>query len=239
MPRRDITDRTTLDDAYFYVAYVADALSLAAEDGDKEVGALHSPVEKLLPLNDALSAERRARRRAIGRSNALVRRRDFQLDGATTDLHNDTLGFVKQDRTRFPFEFLFSDALSRIVRMALGSQLPVARALLNRLGTPEVPAELKKAHEKPLGAAIEKGQHAIEGREEAFAAAGRTTARVDSWREDANLVLRGVEGALQQIAAKRRLKADWVDSFFPAPERREAADAPAPAAPDGDASHGG
>ena len=40
MGRRDLNEKTGWDDGYGYVAYVADALGLVGEDGDKEVGAL-------------------------------------------------------------------------------------------------------------------------------------------------------------------------------------------------------
>jgi len=103
--------------------------------------------------------------------------------------------------------------------MALQSQLPVMRTLALRLAEPEVPQALKKDHTKPLARAIEGGGAAIEAREAAFADAGRTSARIASFREDANHVLLGIEGSLKQIASKRKLKSDWVDLFFPPNDR--------------------
>jgi hypothetical protein len=234
MGRRDLTDRTSWDDGYGIVAYTADALVLGGEDGDKAVGALAKPVEKLLAQWDTLDAERRAKRRAVGRAHALVRRRDVQADAVVTALHNDVLGYVKQDRSAALFVRLFPDPLSSVVRMALESQLPVMRALALALDDPETPAELKKAHAKPLADAIAKGQAAIQAREEAFSAAGRTSARIASWREDANHVLLGVEGALQQIASERRLGAEWVDAAFPTVERAKKKTKGAPDAPAND-----
>jgi hypothetical protein len=89
------------------VAYSCDALSLAGEDGDKPFGALAKPVEKLIVQWDMLDIERRAKKRAIGRANALVRRRDVQADAVITAIHNDVLGHVKQDREAALFTRLF------------------------------------------------------------------------------------------------------------------------------------
>ena len=95
----------------------------------------------------------------------------------------------------------------------------------HKLVEPETPADLKKKHEKSLAQVTDKGQAAIEGREEAFAVNGRTSARVAAWREDANHALLGVEGVRKTVASARRLKPDWVDSFFqPAASSRAAAD---------------
>jgi hypothetical protein len=105
--------------------------------------------------------------------------------------------------------------LSSAVRLTLESQLPVMRALALALNDDETPAALEKAHTKLLAEAIERGEAAIRGREEAFSAAGRTSARIVSWREDASHVLRSVEGALKQIASGRRLGNDWVEACFP------------------------
>jgi len=213
--RSEMKDNTAWDDMYSRVAYTADALGIAGEDGDKPVGALEKPVDKLLTQWDALDVERRAKRRAVGRAHALVRRRDVQADEVVKAIHDDALAHVKLDRDAPLFRRLFPDPVSSVVRMALESQLPVMRTLAHKLGEDETPAALKKAHAKALADAIERGDAAIKGREETFAQAGRTSARVASWREDANHVLRGVEGALQQIASERRLGSDWVDAFFP------------------------
>lgn len=215
MARTEMNDNTAWDDMHSRVAYSADALSIAGEDGDKPVGALEKPVDKLLTQWESLDVERRAKRRAVGRAHALVRRRDVQADEVVKAIHDDVLGQVKLDREAPLFRRLFPDPVSSVVRMALESQLPAMRTLAHKLGEDETPAALKKTHAKALADAIERGDAAIKGREEMFAQAGRTSARVASWREDANHVLRGVEGALQQLASERRLGSDWVDAFFP------------------------
>jgi hypothetical protein len=215
MGRREMTERTSWDDGYGTVAYLADALALVGEDNDKAVGSLVPQVESLLSRWEVLDTERRARRRAIGKAHALVRRRDLAADTTVTDLHHDTMAQVKQDRAAPLFTRLFPDSLSVVVRMALESELPVLRVLALKLAEDETPTALKKAHEKPLAEAIEKGAAALRNREEAFAAAGRVSARIASWREDVNAALLGIEGALQQIASARKLGPAWVDTFFP------------------------
>ena len=215
MGQRPLNERTSWDDGHDKVAYIADAVALAGGDGDKSTGALAPQVEKLLARWEVLDVERRAKRRAVGKAHALVRRRDLDADTTVTDLHNDTMAQVKQDRAAPLFMRLFPDSLSVVVRMALESELPVLRVLAHKLAEEETPGALKKAHTKPLAEAIEKGDAAIRGREEAFAAAGRVTAKIASWREDVNAVLLGVEGALKQIAAERKLGQAWVDTFFP------------------------
>lgn len=219
MGRRELTEKTSWDDCYGAVAYTADALALAGEDGDKAAGALAPTVEKLLTRWEALDSERRAKRRGVGRAHALVRRRDIQADGAVTDLQNDTLGHVKQDREDGVFLWLFPDPPYTVVRLALESELPALRTLADKLDKPETPAVLRKAHKKAIIDVYERGQAAIHGREKAFTAQGSTSARIASWRDDANAVLLGIEGALKSIASERRLGTDWVDSFFPTVER--------------------
>lgn len=219
MARTELTEKTSWDDSQTRVAYTADALDIAGEDGDKQVGALLKPVEKLLSDWEALDILRRTKRRAVGRAHALVRRRDVQADDLLTTIHHDALGHVKQNRDDPLFRRLFPDPVSSVVRRALEAQLPAMRTLAHKLAEEETPAVLKKAHAKALTESIERGDEAIKGREEAFAQAGRVSARVASWREDANHTLRGVEGALQLIASERRLGSDWVDSYFPSVDR--------------------
>jgi hypothetical protein len=228
MARNDLTERVSWDDSHSTVAYTADALSLAGEDGDSAAAALAAPVEKHLDRWEKLDGERRAGKRRIGRAHALVRRRDLQADEVATSIHHDVLGHVKQDREAPLFARLFPDPLSGVVKLALESQLPVMRALARELAEGDTPASLKKKHTKPLADAIERGAAALATREEAFAASGRTTARIASWREDVNHTLRGVEGALLQLAAERRLDRAWVDSFFPSTPGRKKKARPAP-----------
>ncbi len=226
MGRRTLADRSW-DDVQGYVAAVADALALAADDGDKAVGALQRKVEPLLTKWGTLDGERRARQRAIGRAHALVRRRDLDADGATEQVHIDVLAEVRQDRKAPLYARLFPDGLMAAVKPALEGQLPTLRDLARELKADETPAELRKKHLATIGAVIERGEAAVRAREDAFAEAGRVTARTVSLREDADRVLLGVEGALKALASERRLDARWVDTFFPAPEATQRKKKPA------------
>jgi len=221
MGRKKLTENTSWDDGYGIVAYTADALMLTSEDGDAAISALAIQVEEVLSQWELLDAERRAKRRAMGRSNALERRRDVQADAAATDLHNDVLAQVKQNRKAPLFVRIFVHTLSTIIRMALESELPVLRTMALKLAEPETPEAIRSAHQAAMTHVIERGEASLRGREAAVAAAGLTSARVTAWREESNTVLLGVEGALKQIASQRKMEnsTKWVDSFFPAADR--------------------
>jgi hypothetical protein len=218
MRRRQLNDSTSWEDAYNAVAYVADALAIVAEEGDEEVGALAVKVAQLLTTWEALDDERRRERRRIARANAQVRRRDVQADVLVTRLHDDALEHVGKEQKNPLFLGLFPDPLPTVVRMSLGSELPVLRVLLGKLREPGAPKPLRERHEATLARVIEQGTAAISTREEAFAAAGRTAARMATWRDDAGHVLAGVEEALQRLAATHDHGGDWVDAFFVAVE---------------------
>jgi hypothetical protein len=226
-----LSENTSWEDAYTAVAYIADALALVGAEGDEEVGALAVKVEQLLGAWETLDAERRRERRRVGQANAQVRRRDVQADAEVTQLHNDLLEQVAQDRKSPLFVGFFPDPLPTVVRMSLGSELPVLRVLLGKLRDPGTSAALRERHEGALGRIVEQGTAAIQAREEAFAAAGRTAARMATWRDDAGNVLAGVEEALHQLAATRGDGGDWVDAFFVAVESpRKAEDKAGPPA---------
>ena len=135
----------------------------------------------------------------------------------TRALHTDVMIEVGLDREGVLFQRFVPETVSTIVRRALEGQLPAMKNFVRVLREPETPTALRKKHEKVVAGAIEKGTAALTQREDAFADLGRTSARVASWKEDANTTLMSIEGALQQIAARRKLDVDWVDSFFPAP----------------------
>ncbi len=230
MGRRTLAARSW-DDVFSYVAAVADALGLAADDGDKEVAALARKVDALVVRWEALDTERRARARAIGRCNALVRRRDDGADRATTELHHDALAAARQDRAHPVYQHLFPDGLVAETKPSLESQLPLLRALVRRVAADETPAAIRKAHHDVLKKALSLGEAAVTAREDAYAEAGRTTARTVALREDADRVLLGVEGALATLASDRKLDASWVDTFFPASEAAPKKKKPAPPTP--------
>ncbi|MSP61745.1 MAG: hypothetical protein EXR72_15705 [Myxococcales bacterium] len=218
MGRREITLRTAIEDVFNQVSYVASALTLAGQDGDTDAAALASGVETILQRGELLHVEKRLRHREILHANALVRRRALQADERITAIRNGALAEVNFDRGHPVFVRLFPEALTPFLRVGLASKLPELRRLDGTLSEPETPETLREAHRPPLAETIERGDGALKAREEAQLAAGRTGARIGAWRDDANAVLLGIEGALKTLAAARRSGRDWVDSFFPAGE---------------------
>lgn len=233
MPRRTLSASLAWNDIYNYIAYVEIALSLAADDGDKEVAALLPPARKLLARWEVLDAERRGRQSEIIRANALVGLRDVELDGVTTRLHNEVLSAASLNRKAPLFTRLFPRPLSQVVNMALEAQLGVGRTLLHQLGQAETPMPLRKAHEKLLKDSIAAGEAAIKNREAARAAGQAMATQIAALREEANNALLTIEGQLKALAGKRGLGTGYVNAFFPAPRpvtRRRAAPTPAPTA---------
>ncbi len=224
MPRRKFMSGTSLDDAWDSVVFTREAIAVEVDEADKPLAtALASLVKELDPLiarGEALMTERRGRRREVSRAHARVRRRDVRADQVTLDLHHDVLGASRKGREAPLFQRFFGEAASLIVKRALESQLPFLRSFARVLDEPETPADLRKKHEKPIEAALAKGEEALRLREDAFADQGRTRARVVSWKDDANRALLGVEGALQRIAAQHGFDEEWVDGFFPVPTSR-------------------
>jgi len=235
MPRRTLSASLSWDDIYNYIAYVEIALSLAADDGDKEIAALVPPAGKLLARWEALDADRRGHKSEIIRANALVGLRNVELDAVTTHLHNAVLSEAGLDRKAPLFTRLFPRSLSQVVNMALEAQLAVSRNLLHQLAHTETPAPIRKAHEKPLKDSIAAGEAAIKNREAARAATQAMATQVAALREEANNVLLTTEGHLKTIAGKRSLGTRYVNAFFPAPtpstkRRAELMPAPTPTA---------
>ena len=147
MPRRTLDSKTSWDDIYNYLSHVEIALSLAVDDGDKDLVPLVAPVKKLLDKWAKLDGDRRDRQRAVIRAHALVGLRDLGLDDVTTQLHHDVLGVAKQSRKAPLFQQLFPKALSAVVSLSLEAQLGVSRTLLHKLTLAETPAALRKAHD--------------------------------------------------------------------------------------------
>lgn len=235
MPRRTISASTSWDDIYNYIAYVEIALSLAADNGDKELAALVPPMRKLLARWETLDGERRSQKSALIRANALVGLRDAELDEVTTRLHNEVLIAAGLNRKAPLFTRLFPKPLSQVVNMALEAQLGVGRTLLHQLAQTDTPAPLRKAHEKPLKDSLAAGEAAIKNREAARATSQAMATQITSLREEANNALLTIEGNLKTLAGKRALGPGYVNAFFPSyrpitKQRAEPTPAPAPAA---------
>lgn len=232
MARRQLTENVSWDDSYFHVAYTVDALDLAVEEGDKDLASVAKAVRPLLDRYDALDLDRRKRERAVNQSHVRVKRRDIEADGLTTDIHNTALAEAKLDREDAVYQRLFPDVLSVVVRMALESQLPVLRSLHDALGHSSVSKPVKALTPK-LAAVIKSADAALDARRKAFSSRSDLSLAIQSWRDDVNNALLGVEGELTRLAAKRKLDEAWVDSFFPAPVPRKKARSKPDPAPNG------
>jgi hypothetical protein len=234
MGRRTLTANTAWDDVYEAILYSAVALKLAQEDGDKEVGALHGGMDKLLGKWKALDGERQERRRDVVLGHALVKRRDAGLEAVMMKLHNSTLAEVEQDRKDPLFKRLFPKSLSTVNKQALESQLAAARELQKKLAEAETPAALRKEYEKAMKEAIAAGAAALERRETALVAYGQAAARCAALRDEVNQATLQLEGALKQVMAKRKLGTGFLDSFFPtvkSPTKKTVAPQPVAPAP--------
>jgi hypothetical protein len=221
MGRREISETLGWDDVYDRIGYTHDALWIAGQDGDKDVGALVTPVVGQLQSWEKLDGERRAARRESGRASALLRRRQHEAGKRVIEVHNDTLAEVKQKRQHPLFQRLFSSPVSRTVKLRADMLVPALRDLKLKLAEEETPPALRKAHAKLIDESITRTEGAVRLREEAAAGQGRTSARTLAWRKEANSVLLGVEGLLKHIASKRGLDNDWVDTFFPTVEAKK------------------
>jgi hypothetical protein len=232
MPRRLLTENVNWDDSYFQLAYTVDALDLAVEEGDKDLSALAKAARPLLDRYDALDVERRKRERAVNKSHVRVKRRDLESDALVTEIHKTALIEAKLDREEPSFKRLFPSAVSRVVKMALESELTVLRALREAMDHSATPKGVKALGAK-LTASIKAGDQSLETRRKAFSERADASLSIQSWREDVNSTLLGIEGELTALAARRKLSESWVDSFFPpaaAVKKRKAVDpAPAPA----------
>lgn len=231
MGRRVLSEKCSWDDMCDYASYVEISLSLAGEEGDKEVAALAPPVKKLRDAWLALDTERRGWQWATLRANALVAMRDLKLGAVTKSLHDDALSASGLNRSAPLFKGLFPKPLSQLVPQSLGAQLGPSRVLLLKLGAADMPAALRKAHEKPLKECIAAGEAAIQGRDQARVTAQGGAVRVAVLREEINSALLVVEGGLQTIAGRRGLGKDFVAAFFPTKTAKKPADPARKSAP--------
>lgn len=215
MARRQLTENVSWDDSYFLVAYTVDALALAVEEGDKDLAPIAKAVRPLLDRYDALDLDRRKHERAVNQSHVRVKRRDLEADALATEIHNTALAEAKLDREDAVYQRLFPNVLSVVVRMALESELTVLRSLHDAMGHSSV-AKPVKALAPKLASLIKSAEQSLATRRKAFSDRSDLSLSIQSWRDDVNNALLGVEGELTRIAAKRRLGEEWVQSFFPA-----------------------
>lgn len=215
MAQKTLDASISFDDIYARLGFTSVALELAGGDGDKDAAALGAPLAKLLTRWQELDRDRQAQARALIRANALCKRRNVQLDDALTAIHHATLAAANQDRRAPLFAHLFPKPLSTLIRPALEGQVKIAEAFVERLAQSPDHAALAKAHGKALRDSIAAGSAALSERVSTQAAAAALTQRIDALWTDANAALLSIDGALKQLAAKRRLSREWNDSFFP------------------------
>ena len=233
MAAKTLRAEISFNDIRTRLLFTSVALELAGQDGDKEVAALGPPVGKLLTRWEDLLSDRLQQERQQVRASALCKRRNVQLDGVLTTIHNATLAAADQDRKATLFTHLFPKPLSTLTKPALEGQLKVAEAFAERLAKSDAHAALRKTYEKPLRDSMALGEAALKERVAATAAAAELTRRVDVLWEDANATLQSIDGALKQLATKRHEGKEWVDSFFPdAPARPTKKRPAAPATPE-------
>ena len=215
MSLKTLDANISFDDIRARLQFTAVALELAGEDGDKEVAALGAPVGKLLTRWQDLGSQRQQQERLMTRAHALCKRRNMQLDGLLTSLHNATLAAADQDRKAPLFTHLFPKPLSTLLKPTLEGKLKVADAVVERLAKSAAHAALAKAHEQALRDCMAQGEAALEERRTTTATAAELSRRIDVLWADANAALQAVDGALKLLATKRRLGKEWVDSAFP------------------------
>lgn len=215
MARREITDKVPWDEAYRQVAYTVDALALAGQDGDEEVGALGTGLEVVLAGWEEIEQQRHGRLRELGRALALVKRRELQADAAVTALHNDALAHVKLNRKAPLFSQLFPDAQSVFERRPLEGLLLELRRMETVLTESETPAPLRGAHLHRVRRAITRGEEALREREEARGRESELVHRIIIWRDETNAALRDTQEKLAAIAFDRRFGKEWVETYFP------------------------
>lgn len=178
--------------------------------------ALTKPIDRLLDRWTALDALQRDAADAVTDAHALVAWLDVRLDGATRRLVGQLLADAGNNRDHRIFTAFFPEAPSETIRLALESQLDASGhfpAAAEEVGASKaVLAVLKEI------AAIEvEGRAALKKREDAVLAAASVSLKVDTWRDDANGVRRGVETALDDHANKSGLNREYASRFFATP----------------------
>lgn len=118
MGRTTLTQKTSWSSSYEKVTFTAGALDIAASEGDAPLAPLAASVEALVSSHAALSDEQRTKRRAIQRSHARVRRRDFDADLLVTELHNEVIGVVKGNKIEELYRVLFPKGRAAITKLA-------------------------------------------------------------------------------------------------------------------------
>jgi hypothetical protein len=190
-------------------------------------------LKELLSRWNDTDQERRDADDKLVDANALVSWIDVQvLDPLVIELASLLLHEAKQDRAHPTFKRFFPEAPNEIVRMGLESEIKRTKAFF-AVAEENPPSKEAKALLTKIAAAHKQGEAALKAREEATVQIARISLRVQTWKEDANGLRRGVENLLDSHATAHNLPRDYSSPFFPATRsaKKGGAAAPTPAPP--------
>ncbi len=183
---------------------------------DELTASLAGPVTACItgfePLNNAELALFRQGKR-LGARRAAVNRR---LDDGLRALQTDLLGEVKQDKKGEAYKRLFEEGIKEATAPRMDEQIEVAQekvAVLSGSGA-LYSAALVGEHVPKLEALIAEGKQVQEDQQAYEIAAADLRVKTTAWKEEANAVLLSAEGELLKIAAARKEKRAWVNTFF-------------------------
>jgi len=219
-----------------WVTMYEDLLFTAAMLQATEHAAHAPPLEAHLSAWSGLDAERRAAAAAVVRANARVAAVDLCLDAATQRFAAQLLVDCGSNREHPTFKAFFPTPVNEVTRLALEGQRDAMKHF------PTVADEVKltpasAALLPPITAAIADGARALEARASAQLGVTAVSLRQDGWRDEANALRRGVDGALDAHATGAGMTRAYAADFFPAPKpAKPAAATPTDSAPAPDAA---
>lgn len=187
----------------------------AALLADEETAALAAPVTAAIDeFTPSLQRELDTRRSLI-QSNARTSVADARLDLGIRGLFSATLHLVGQNRKLPAFTTLFSTNIGVVVRHALGRQVEIARAMLDRLTLPHYTPEFRAAQTAALEPLVARGAAVLE--EQRVAELARTAGRIEvrAWKDEVNAVRTSVYASLLTLATQTGRSKAWAESFFP------------------------
>jgi hypothetical protein len=183
---------------------------------DELTASLAGPVTACIvgfePLNNAELALFRQGKKLGARRAAANRRLDDGLRALQTDL----LGEVKQDTRSEAYKRLFEEGIREATKPAMDRQIEIAQEKVAVLiGSGALYSEaLIEEHGPKLKALIAEGEQVAKDQQAYEIAAADLRVKTTAWKEEANAVLLSAEGELLKIAAARKEKRAWVNTFF-------------------------
>lgn len=138
---------------------------------------------------------------------------DDGMDDFVTDFARSLLDQTKGDRGAPLFRRYFNHAPNKMIRVALGSELPKVRPWVKSLSA-EKDARLK-AHGEALSPLVADGEAALKEREDAAASRADQRAReIAAFVDDVNAARLSLYGVLIGRVEKLGVRRDWPDRFF-------------------------